>query len=606
MSEQRAEAADRELMDQAFRGLIMRWAASTPFNVLAATFTFWLVDALVTGLVLSVVMLFGCIPHALVLTQRVSADDPRSLALYGLWAVASGLVPLVAMPGSEAGQYLLLLFALLSMPLAAFALSAKPVLASVWLASICVASVVAWSLADHIFASAIPQLSIIWLAPLSAMQAIESGRQQQHIVDASVQARLAGERDALTGTLRRTAFMEQVEDVLLLRQPACLFFIDIDRFKLINDTLSHQAGDQLLAAVAERLRGVLRNADLIGRMGGDEFAVCVEDVSRAGAMAIAQKLTSVFEHEFQLLQHRVAITASIGVVWSDGSSVSATELLHHTDTAMYAAKRDGASVRLFDEAMHDQLLREQDVELELRASLRRGEVSAHLQPIVNVELGRIVAYEALGRWSRKGKVIPAADFIVSAERSNLLPAVTRAVATELIDLTIALGPAESPRLGVNVEAGDLGPFLDWLADEPIDPSRWTVELTESQIVHNYADTERHVRRAAAMGLNVFLDDFGKAHSSLTRVLRLPITGLKLDASFVAEMQHNPTARAIVSSTVHLARECDLVVIAEGVETQDQVDALLAVGITLMQGYHFAPPASIAESTDLLTGSAIVL
>lgn len=566
--------------------------------MVAAPLSFWIVGALDTGLTFSAVVLFGALFHLLAIKRESFIDGPWFVAGYVAYAVATGLVPLVAMPAGINAQAALLLATLVSMPLISFALSAHFRAASSWVVVTAIVSSISWLLAPSQFDSLFPQVVLLSIACLSLAVGAQGAAQQRALAEALVDARTNSQIDTLTGLYRRTAFMQMIEESLRSDGDACLFFIDIDRFKVVNDTLGHQAGDQLLTAVAGRVRGALRGSDYAGRMGGDEIAVFVHGSSPDVALEIAARLGRLFEQDFQLLHHSVAVAASIGLVCAKGGDRSAVELVHHADTAMYAAKRDGQVVRLFDSRMHADLLQVEETELDLRASLRRGDVGAYLQPIVDASRGEIVGFEALGRWHRSGAVVPAADFFASAEQSNLLPEVTRAVAGDIVDLSQRLSPV--PMVGVNVEAGDLGRFLDWLAMQPVDLTRWVVELTENQVVDNYAEADRDVRRAAAMGVGVILDDFGKGYSSLTRILRLPIMGLKIDRSFVAEMLHNETARAIVSSAVHLASECELIVIAEGVETAEQTEALLDMGVRLMQGYHFHRPAEIEASIELLS------
>jgi len=397
--------------------------------------------------------------------------------------------------------------------------------------------------------------------------------------------------DPLTGALNRRGFFER--DLL----SGALLLLDLDGFKHANDTLGHAAGDDVLIETVRRITVELRAVEhVIGRLGGDEFVVAFGLHGEA-----AREMSEQIVNKLRMVTGNTVVTVSAGLVSLAHASADHDEVIARADYFLYRAKASGGncvvSSALTETTAVDFNPAEQSADA-LRTSLQNGEVVAHLQPLVDARTERIVGFEALGRWHRDGTIVPAKDFFTCATEANLLPEVTRAVARDIVDLMQRRPPGEVPMVSVNVEAGDLAAFLEWIQRQATDPRKWVVEVTESQILTNYDAAATALADAAAIGIRVLLDDFGTGYSSLTRILRLPIHGLKIDASFIQATEHNPTARAIVASVVQLAEQCDLLTIAEGVETAAQVACLRDYGINLMQGYYFYRPANI-DMTDRL-------
>lgn len=590
-----------DLLCKSFRASVRRWFFSTPLMTPIVLMMFAATDALMTGLVAAAVGLFGMVLHGLAIWTSWFVCSRCQVAGYVAYSAAMGLLPLFVMPESVNGQIALLLLVAIALAMNGVAMSAHRPTGTLATLTVGVASIAAWTTAPTAFDPSLPAITFAGVTLLSLGIVDDLARQHVRLATSSVHVLRGKQIDPLTDLYRRSTFLDLVEKSLIESGSGGLYFIDIDRFKVVNDTLGHQAGDQLLRTVAHRVQSVLGPDDFAGRIGGDEIGVYIPGQTPDVIASTALRLTGIFEDDFRLIDHQVPVAATISAVSTDPSS-SGAALMHQADIAMHAAKRDGRRLRVFDNQMRAELVRLEQTELDLRAALKNDEIGAHLQPIIDLATGTVCNFEALGRWTRADSSVPAADFFVSAKQSNLLPDITRAVATDLMEFSDSIerlsavpDRSDVPTLGINVEAGDLGSFLAWLDDQPVDPTNWMVELTETQILNNYEEAVRDVRRAVDMGIGVVLDDFGTGYSSLYRILHLPISGLKIDASFVAQLLHSHTARTIVSSTVHIANSCGLYVVAEGVETYEQASALLDLGVTRMQGYYFCRPVSLQRS-----------
>jgi|GEM_PF-1683415 len=586
-----------DLLCETYCSSIRRWLFTTPVSMAAIMLVFAVADATLTGLVAVATLSYGAIVHLATLRLGRLQRGWWPIIAYSSYLATLGIWPAVAMPETLNGQIALLLVVAIALPMVGVALSANQWAAISSIIAGGAASLLGWISQPDAFDPYLPELALIISTVLSLSIVDEVSTQHRKLATSTVHVVRSKQIDPLTGLYRRSTFLDLIEDSLLDERNGTLYFIDINRFKVVNDTLGHQAGDQLLLMVAKRVSAALGDGDFAGRIGGDEIGIFMPGQTPDEVAATAMHLTRLFDDDFSLINHRVPVTASISAVSADETS-SGAALMHQADIAMHAAKRDGRAMRIFDNQMRAELVRLEQTELDLRAALKNQEIGAHLQPIVDLTTGTVRSVEALGRWTRDGAAVAAADFFLSAKQSNLLPDITRAVAGDLIDfsdsitkLSDAPDRSDIPTLGINVEAGDLGDFLDWLDQQPVDPANWLVELTETQILNNYDEAVRDVRRAVAMGLGVVLDDFGTGYSSLYRILHLPLAGLKIDASFVAQVLHSPTARTIVSSTVHIADSCGLYVVAEGVETLGQAEALLELGVTMMQGYYFCRPVN---------------
>jgi diguanylate cyclase (GGDEF)-like protein len=422
--------------------------------------------------------------------------------------------------------------------------------------------------------------------------------------------------DGLTGLPNRTLLMERVELAVARmerdRSCAALMFVDLDRFKLVNDTLGHHVGDQLLVEVARRLRASVRRVDLVARFGGDEFVVLVDSLPSAHELPIlADQLLAVFEDPFSSDAGEHALSASIGVALLDGDA-TAHVLLANADTAMYRAKETGRNRwALYDDGMHAELLRRMQIEQELAVALESDQLVLRYQPVYDSRSGRMTGAEALVRWEHptRGYLRPG-DFLPVAEDSGQIVAIGAWVLTQaclqtrswldqgLVDdewttwVNVSTRQLDRPGLEESVGAA-LG-----LARLPA--SALGLEITESAFIKDEQGAAALVRRLHGLGVRLALDDFGTGYSSMARLRSLPLDHLKIDGSFVAGVASNRADQAIVTACVQLAHAMGMEPIGEGVESPEQLTVLADIGCHLTQGFWLAAPLSPAELRDLLT------
>ncbi|MFC7544809.1 putative bifunctional diguanylate cyclase/phosphodiesterase [Plantactinospora sp. GCM10030261] len=414
--------------------------------------------------------------------------------------------------------------------------------------------------------------------------------------------------DPLTGLLNRVALLARGD--ALLRQlghdhPVALLLLDINHFKEVNDTLGHAAGDELLQVIAARLSTLARPGELLGRLGGDEFALLVTAAPPAGsagstphAVRRAREIIEVLTEVMEVADVRMSIEASVGVVAAGAGTADMTELLRRADVAMYQAKEGGGSVASYDgtrdAANTDQLA----LLAELREALEvDDQLVLALQPAVDLDTGAPTGVEALIRWShpRRGMLGPV-DFVRTVENSELLGGFTRYVVDKALTVAAEWGRhgLDVP-ISINVSARSLlDPSLpadvaESLRQHRVPPRRLVLEITETVVMSELEVIDEVLGALRALGVQLAVDDFGTGFSSLTFLARVPVDELKVDRSFVMRMADSPEAAAIVRTTVQLARELGLRVVAEGVETADQRAALAQLGCTAAQGYHFFKP-----------------
>jgi diguanylate cyclase (GGDEF)-like protein/PAS domain S-box-containing protein len=415
--------------------------------------------------------------------------------------------------------------------------------------------------------------------------------------------------DALTGLANRALFLDRLRHSLELsrRHPDRAFAVmvlDLDRFKLVNDSFGHLAGDRLLADVADRLRARMRGGDTAARFGGDEFALLLEDLDADDALREAERIQAGLAEPFALWGHEVFVTPSIGIAVSDEGVNEPEELVRRADTAMYRAKElGGARCEVFDRAMHARALARLRLETELRRALERGEMEAAYQPIVSLASRRVVGFEALVRWRhpQHGVLAPGA-FMDVAEETGLIVAIDRWVLGEAC--TRLRGWRERhPGLYVTVNLsgnqfthGGLPEFLEQtLGETGVGVDGVRLEITERSLVGR---AEQEVlRQLHARGVQLLIDDFGTGYSSLGYLHRLPIGALKVDRSFLAGREPN---YAIVGAVLALARNLGKEVVVEGVERADQLARLVEMGAGCAQGYLFSAPVDADGAASLLS------
>lgn len=432
--------------------------------------------------------------------------------------------------------------------------------------------------------------------------------------------------DRLTGLPNRTLFSTRLEACIARRKrhPELRFavlFLDFDRFKLVNDSLGHEVGDALLVQIADRLRSSLRTCDLVGkpnsaaRFGGDEFVVLLEDLAQErDAARVARRLLDALTLPFEVDGHTLYLGCSIGVATSDREYERPADIIRDADTAMYRAKAEGRGrYVMFDRAMHAEVLDRLSLEVGLREAVREDAVDLHYQPIVQVGAG-ITGFEALARWNRPDHgMVPAARLIGVAEETGLIHTLSwnllrRACAQladwrqkfpQFVDLTMNVNLSRrlliDPELASRVRAACAG--------TGVLPSHLVLEVTEGAVLDNESDAVRVLRELRQMGVQLYLDDFGTGYSSLSCLHQLPLTGLKVDRAFLSELTVKPAQRALLEAIVQIARAFGLRVVAEGVEAQEQLELVSALGIELIQGYLLGAPCDTQSAVAFLEGDA---
>jgi len=422
--------------------------------------------------------------------------------------------------------------------------------------------------------------------------------------------------DALTGLPNRALFTDRLSQAIsrCSRQNSffALLYLDVDRFKVINDSLGHALGDQFLIQLAERLRACTREADTLARLGGDEFAVISEQVrSLSAATMVAERILEEMRAPFVIEGREIYSTVSIGIICCTGYCGSAEEVLRDADLTMYRAKSNGkARYEVFDNALHEQTIKLLTMETELRRAMARGEFEMHYQPIVDVDTGKVICLEALIRWKHPERgYTPPLDFIPLAEENGLIVPLGWWVLEESCR-QLALFQARFPRpkpltMSVNISAkqfsqADLGQKLkELLQSSNIAPGSLELEITESVIMDRGEAAIGRLEELKSLGLRLFVDDFGTGYSSLSYLHRFPIDMLKIDRSFIREIDATGGHTEIVRAIVGLGRNLGLGLIAEGVETEAQLAVIRTLGCQLAQGYLFSKPKPAAEIEEYL-------
>ena len=418
--------------------------------------------------------------------------------------------------------------------------------------------------------------------------------------------------DHLTGLANRGLFYERLNCAVARCHrndtAIALMFLDLDHFKDINDTLGHDCGDSLLKTVAARIKKCIREIDTGVRLGGDEFAVLLEQiVSIEDVASIAQRILQLLAQPVIIKQHQLHVTGSLGITIYPWDSANPQELLSHADAAMYRAKAQGGNTHQFYTAgMKTAGLDRSTLEMELSRALSKEEFLLHYQPQMNLCTKQVIGMEALLRWHHpyQGLIGPN-HFIPQAEENGMIIPIGEWV------LRTASKQAKywekqgfpAPHVAVNLSArqihqGNLPALMqDILKHSHLDPEHLKLELTETFLIHETEETIQTLRELKAMGIHLYIDDFGAGYASLRYLKSFPIDGIKLDQSLIQNLPHSTNDAAIVMAVISLAKAIGLQVIAEGVESQEQVDFLEEYGCDAMQGYWIAPPLPANESTQ---------
>ncbi len=422
--------------------------------------------------------------------------------------------------------------------------------------------------------------------------------------------------DELTGLANRTLFREFLRKSMARTQrggrKVALMFIDLDRFKAVNDELGHSAGDKLLRSVGARLLRGVREGDLVARLGGDEFAIVLDDIdSAASAGRIAEKLITDLGFPHIIERRRVTVCSSIGIVVYEGGGDTADGLIRKADTAMYEAKRRGRnSYRYFTETMSDVISRRSLLEADLAAAIENDALTLHFQPQFGAGDGALVGFEALLRWydKQRGLVSPE-EFVPIAEEAGLIEPlgnwVMREACAQLAAWRRSGHVDETCRMSVNVSVLQLhsGNLLanvqDCLQRAGLEPEALEIELTESTVMDDTVRAIEQLAELGRLGVRIAIDDFGTGYSSLSHLQRLPLDTLKVDRSFVIGLGTASGSEAIVQSILALAHSLSLSVVAEGVETEAQRDFLRRGGCSALQGFLLARPVAAPELAPML-------
>jgi diguanylate cyclase (GGDEF)-like protein/PAS domain S-box-containing protein len=411
--------------------------------------------------------------------------------------------------------------------------------------------------------------------------------------------------DALTGLPNRSVFADHLARTVVKAdegaEHVAVLCVDLDGFKAVNDIYGHPAGDALLIAAAQRLRSAVRGHELVARLGGDEFAVIQSGGEQPGhAGLLAQRIVDALSEPFAIGPDTVRMSASVGVALFPADAADPESLIKNADMALYRAKADGrGTARFYEAAMDEALRRRRQLEADLRQAIGRGELSVHYQPLADLESGSILGFEALLRWNHAqlGAIGPAA-FIPLAEESGFILKLGEWVLREACREAARWTPAL--KLSVNLSPvqftqGDLAAEVEAiLAETGLDPVRLELEVTEGLLIKDPGKAIAILERIKALGVQISMDDFGTGYSSLSYFRMFPFDKVKIDQSFIRDMIDNPQARAIIRSVIGLGRGLGMPVVAEGVETEAQLEALRAEGCDQVQGYWISRPGPIGN------------
>lgn len=443
--------------------------------------------------------------------------------------------------------------------------------------------------------------------------------------------------DGLTNLPNRALFLDRLQQALTLskRHPNYKFavlLIDVDEFKIINDSLGHAAGDDLLIQIGQRLKESVRRADTVSRprtsdvpdrpanddtlarLGGDEFTILLDDIrDPIEAVRVAERVQAELATPFVVNQQEIVISASIGIAASSSPHTHAEDLLRDADIAMYRAKRAGKGCcEVSDTAMHENAVKRLQLETDLRKALDQGEFRVYYQPIVSLQTGKITGFEALTRWQRPEGILPPIAFIAVAEETGLIIPMNRQLLREACQRLrswqseFPSGPALT--MSVNITSREfaqpdlISEIRKSLEETGIDPGCLQFEIIETIAMGDAEKSGQVLAQLKALGVRLSIDDFGTGYSSLSRLRRMPVDTLKIDRAFISNMDTDPENREIVRAIIVLAHNLGLKVVAEGTETEEHINLLKQFNCEMAQGYLFSRPADDQAMLKLLTGN----
>jgi diguanylate cyclase (GGDEF)-like protein len=423
--------------------------------------------------------------------------------------------------------------------------------------------------------------------------------------------------DALTGLPNRALFMDRLAHAMKIAKRRkdyiyAVLFLDLDRFKVVNDSLGHIIGDQLLISFGRRLAASLRPHDTIARLGGDEFAILLEDINGlSNAAYIAERIGAEMAAPFSVGGHEVFVTGSIGIAIGAVEYEQPEQILRDADTAMYKAKSSGrGKVAVFEQGMHTHAVERLRLETDLRRAIERDEFVVFYQPIMSLKTNAVSGYEALVRWQHpeRGLLNPG-DFVQMAEETGMIVFIDRIVLREacrqMQEWLMQFPGIGLAFMSVNMSNKQLAqPDLvehvaRTLRETGLDPAALKLEITENVIIENPEETAAMLSRLKGLGVRLYIDDFGTGYSSLSYLHRLPIDGLKIDRSFIKRMGDHGENQQIVKTILLLARDMNIEVIAEGLETARQLEQVRALQCDYVQGYLFSKPVGSSQARAFL-------
>lgn len=444
---------------------------------------------------------------------------------------------------------------------------------------------------------------------------IGTGSEIERLRAAIAQLMHTAAHDPLTGLPTRSVLLERLEHELARDATdgaqIAVLFVDLDNFKLVNDSLGHGSGDEVLSEMARRITGCIRLEDTASRFGGDEMVILHPRATDDSGMALGRRILAALAEPILLSGKEVVVSASVGVALCKPGMKSAEQLLREADTALYAAKDRGrARLEQFNDALYARAEKRVQIESDLRAALRESQLFVEYQPQVCLKDGHMVGLEALVRWRHPEQgIIPPGDFIPVAEDCGLIVKIGRQVLQEscrqLAEWT-KLSPGRQLAMTVNVsprqlaEPAFIAELRQVLADTGIDPTALCLEITESVMMGATEEVVGVLEQVKQLGVFIAIDDFGTEHSSLSRLRDMPVEVLKIDRSFIDGLSSEPGDTAIVSSILSLASAMGKHTIAEGVEKREQAAMLLRMGCEVAQGYFFSRPVAAEKIVPMLT------
>jgi diguanylate cyclase (GGDEF)-like protein len=421
------------------------------------------------------------------------------------------------------------------------------------------------------------------------------------------------EHDALTGLINRNALKRILGEWLEksdAKNNSALLFIDLDRFKEVNDALGHTVGDELLRRVARRINKLAPNSSQLARVGGDEFLLAIECTeNRQQVVALAERLLQALDAHFFVDVYELFISASIGITFAEDADFNAEYFIRNADTALYQAKEQGRNTyKIYDKAIHKDLTKKLELVKRLRHAVNKQQLTVYYQPKVELSSRRITGFEALVRWvDEDGSIIPPDQFIPLAEDTGLIIPISEYVMREsflqlkqwhelgFTELSIAIN-ISGKQLHLPDFADDV---IEKVNEAKVPPSKVELELTEQVFIENIQSHTRFMHSVREYGMSLAIDDFGVGYSSLSYLKNFPVTSLKIDRSFVKDLPENEDDATITQTIISLARNLNIQLVAEGIETEEQVEFLLHRECATGQGFLFSKPVPAQQVTQLL-------